>query len=152
MNRHRLFRVFLLFAVAYVFLAAQDEQSNSGTPKFNRKEVMVPMRDGVHLQTAIFTPVDQNEPLPILLLRTPYGVPAKSEELEKAAGLQALIPDGYVFVYQNLRGRFKSEGTFRISTTPPDKTDPKATSESSDAYDTIDWLVRTSPTTTVRLA
>jgi uncharacterized protein len=145
MNRHRLFRVFLLFAVAYVFLAAQDEQSNSGTPKFNRKEVMVPMRDGVHLQTAIFTPVDQNEPLPILLLRTPYGVPAKSEELEKAAGLQALIPDGYVFVYQNLRGRFKSEGTFRISTTPPDKTDPKATSESSDAYDTIDWLVKNIP-------
>jgi len=145
MNRHRLLWLCLLFAVAYMFLAAQEEQPNSGTPKFNRKEVMVPLRDGVHLQTAIFAPVDQRTPLPILLLRTPYGVPEKSEELEKAPGLQALISDGYIFVYQNLRGRFKSEGTFRISTTPPDNADPKATSESSDAYDTIDWLVKNIP-------
>ena len=145
MTRHKLAWLCLLFAVAFIFLAAQDEQPNPGTPKFNRTEVMVPMRDGVHLQTAIFTPVDQNGPLPILLLRTPYGIPGKSQELEKSPGLQALVPDGYIFVYQNLRGRFKSEGNFRISTTPPDKSDPKATSESSDAYDTIDWLVKNVP-------
>ncbi|MBV8052972.1 MAG: CocE/NonD family hydrolase, partial [Acidobacteriaceae bacterium] len=142
MNRNRWVWLCLLCAVAFILLAAQNEHPTSGTPKFNRNEIMVPMRDGVHLQTAIFTPVDQHGPLPILLLRTPYGVPEKSEELEKAAGLQALIADGYILVYQNLRGRFQSEGTFRISTTPPDKTDPKATSESSDAYDTIDWLVK----------
>jgi uncharacterized protein len=134
----------LLFALLCIFLSGQENQP-AGAPRFKRNEVMVPMRDGVHLQTAIFAPVDQREPLPILLLRTPYGIPDKSENLEKNSGLQTLMQDGYIFVYQNLRGRFKSEGTFRISTTPPDKTNPKATSESSDAYDTIDWLVKNVP-------
>jgi uncharacterized protein len=145
MKRNRAALLFLLIAILCIFVAARQTQPTPAAPKFNHKEVMVPMRDGIRLQTAIFIPADQREPLPILLLRTPYGVPEKSEELEKSAGLQALIADGYVFVYQNLRGRFKSEGTFRISTTPPDKSDPKATSESSDAYDTIDWLVKNVP-------
>jgi len=134
----------LCFLVAFLLIAAQAPQPQAGA-RFNYTEVMVPVRDGVHLQTAIFTPTDQHEPLPILLLRTPYGVPDRSDDLEKSPGLKALIADGYIFVYQNLRGRFKSEGTFHISTAPPDRSNPKATSESSDAYDTIDWLVKNVP-------
>ncbi|MDX6459005.1 MAG: uncharacterized protein QOE55_2702, partial [Acidobacteriaceae bacterium] len=83
------------------------------------QEFMVPMRDGVHLQTVVITRRDQTQPLPILLTRTPYGVPTQ-EEFDKAAAKNGaewlptnwkeLAADGYIFVRQNLRGRFKSEG------------------------------------------
>ena len=85
---------------------------------------MIPMRDGVHLQTVILTPVKQKEPLPILLQRTPYGVPEKAPET-MLPYLQELSEDGYIFVFQNLRGRFKSEGVFLISS-QADLKDPKA--------------------------
>ena len=72
---------------------------------------MIPVRDGVHLETVIQTPVDQHEPLPILLRRTPYGVPDKPPE-QMPPARKELAQDGYIFVIQNLRGRFKSEGVF----------------------------------------
>ena len=120
--------------------SAKEKPSN---PAFKLKEVMVPMRDGVHLQTMLVTPVKQAEPLPILLLRTPYGVPTKiSDPLPPS--LREFNKDGYIFVYQNLRGRFKSEGTFNLSSAV-DLNDPKSTNETNDGYDTIDWLVKNVP-------
>jgi putative CocE/NonD family hydrolase len=101
---------------------------------------MIPVRGGVHLQTVILTPVDQKEPLPILFRRTPYGVPEKAPE-QMPASWKELAQDGYIFVIQNLRGRFKSEGVFNLSS-QVDLKDPKATSETTDAYDSIDWLVK----------
>ena len=70
---------------------------------------MIPVRDGVHLQTAILTPIDQKGPLPILFRRTPYGVPDRAPE-QMPSSLKEFAQDGYIFVIQNLRGRFKSEG------------------------------------------
>jgi putative CocE/NonD family hydrolase len=105
---------------------------------------MIPMRDGVHLQTVILTPRDQKQPLPILLRRTPYGVPDKPDSLEHSTSMKELVNDGYIFVVQNLRGRFKSEGTFALSSRV-DLNNPKATNETTDAYDTIDWLVKNVP-------
>ena len=117
------------------------------------QEFMVPMRDGVHLQTAVITRRDQSQPLPILLTRTPYGVPTQ-EEFDKAAAehgaewlptnWKELAADGYIFVFQNLRGRFKSEGVF-LMTERYDPNDPKQANETNDAYDTIDWLVKNVP-------
>lgn len=104
---------------------------------------MIPVRDGVHLQTAILTPVDQPGPLPILFRRTPYGVPEKPLELMPAS-LKELAQDGYIFVIQNLRGRFKSEGKFDL-TSRVDLNDPKATNETTDAYDSIEWLLKNVP-------
>ncbi len=104
---------------------------------------MIPVRDGVHLQTVIITPVDQKEPLPILFRRTPYGVPDKLPA-EMPASIKELAQDGYIFVIQNLRGRFKSEGVFNLSS-QVDLNDPKATNETSDAYDSIEWLVKNVP-------
>ncbi len=101
------------------------------------------MRDGVHLQTVILTPIDQKGPLPILLERTPYGIPDTAPE-KMPPSWKELAQDGYIFVMQNLRGRFKSEGTFKLSTYV-DLNDPKATNETTDAYDTIDWLVKNVP-------
>lgn len=104
---------------------------------------MIPVRDGVHLQTVILIPIDQKGPLPVLFRRTPYGVPEKAPT-ELPASLKELSKDGYIFVIQNLRGRFKSEGVFKLSS-QVDLADPNATNETTDAYDSIDWLIKNVP-------
>ena len=110
------------------------------------REVMVPMRDGIHLQTVIMTPADQKGPLPILMSRGPYGVPDKAYP-ETPVALRALAADGYIFVMQNIRGRFKSEGTFSLSDDVT-VTPGQGTIETRDAYDTIDWLLKNVPNNT----
>jgi putative CocE/NonD family hydrolase len=104
---------------------------------------MVPVRDGIKLETVIFTPTNARGPLPILFRRTPYGVPSDASSAGQGS-LSELARDGYIFVVQNLRGRFGSEGTFELSS-QADLENPKATSETTDAYDTIDWLVKNVP-------
>ncbi len=136
-----------MIAQALKGMAAPAGQSPSQQappkPLFKFQQAMVPMRDGVHLQTVILTPIDQKEPLPILLQRTPYGVPAKAPT-EIPPSMKELAKDGYIFVIQNLRGRFQSEGVFKLSSYV-DLNDPKATNETTDAYDTIGWLVKNIP-------
>ncbi len=136
--------VFVLVTAALIFSSAQQQEAPLPA-KFTRTEVMIPMRDGVHLQTAIFAPIGQSDPLPILLLRTPYGIPENDQGLQKSPAYHELVADGYIFVFQNLRGRFKSEGKFNMSSAPEDKSNPRSTSEGTDAYDTIDWLVKNVP-------
>ena len=117
-----------------------------GEAALHPQEVMIPVRDGVHLQTAILTPCPSpmtRSPLPILFRRTPYGVPEKPPE-QMPSSLKELAQDGYIFVIQNLRGRFKSEGVFNLSSWV-DLNDPKATNETTDAYDSIEWLVKNVP-------
>lgn len=110
---------------------------------FTRTEVMVPMRDGARLQTVIFTPRHASGRLPILLTRTPYGVP-QNEQVLVSGNFDELIDDGYIFVMQNLRGRFKSEGQW-VMQRPPCQTKTACVDESTDAYDTIDFLVKNVP-------
>lgn len=154
MTRKRLSISLLCFVAALLFTpavvraqqatAAQPAaQQTAAKPLFYWQQVMVPMRDGVHLQTVILTPVDQNGPLPILLQRTPYGVPDKAPTTMPPS-IKELAQDGYIFVFQNLRGRFQSEGVFLLSSNV-DMNDPKAVNETTDAYDTIDWLVKHVP-------
>ncbi len=131
-----------LFVTSLVAFGQADSQK-SQAPAFKWQETMIPMRDGVHLQTVILTPVNQSAPLPILLERTPYGVPAKAPT-SLSSSMKELAQDGYIFVFQNLRGRFKSEGVFNLSS-QVDLANPKSTSETIDAYDTIDWLVKNVP-------
>jgi len=105
----------LLPLVLLAIAVAQENPSQTPSkPPFKLQEVMIPVRDGVHLQTAILKPVDQQGPLPILFRRTPYGVPEKPLE-QIPASLKVLAQDGYIFVIQNLRGRFKSEGKFDLT-------------------------------------
>jgi putative CocE/NonD family hydrolase len=108
---------------------------------FEKQEVMIAMRDGVHLRTLIFTPKDQAEPLPILFNRTPYGVGQTTSDDVNRRYID-FVKDGYIFVRQDIRGRFASEGQFAMNRSPRDKRDPKAIDESTDTYDTIDWLVK----------
>jgi uncharacterized protein len=143
-----LVRLFQRFSLIFLFLAiplvAQETPTQTPSkPLFKLQEVMIPVRDGVHLQTAILTPIDQQGALPILFRRTPYGVPEKPPE-QMPPSMKELAADGYIFVIQNLRGRFKSEGTFNLSSWV-DLNDPKATNETTDAYDSIEWLVKNVP-------
>jgi len=136
----RVTRLVVSLTVACVLLGAGVAWGES---PFQYQEIMVPMRDGVRLQTVILTPIRHKEPLPILLQRTPYGVPGKAPETVPDS-LRELSEGGYIFVFQNLRGRFKSEGVFALSFRV-DLNNPKAVNETTDAYDTIDWLVKNVP-------
>jgi len=106
---------------------------------FEKSEAMIPMRDGVKLHTVIFTPKDRTGPLPILFERTPYGVP--SDERRATLSFEFLIDDGYILAFQDIRGRFKSEGEFVMQRPPRNRADRNAIDESSDAYDSIGWMV-----------
>jgi len=138
---------FIVPLLLTVVSVAQQPPQPAPKPLFKLQEVMIPVRDGVHLQTVILTPIgisnDQQGPLPILFRRTPYGVPEKPPE-QMPSSMKELAQDGYIFVIQNLRGRFKSEGVFNL-TSWVDLNDPKATNETTDAYDSIDWLVKNVP-------
>jgi uncharacterized protein len=108
---------------------------------FQRREEMIRMRDGVRLYTLIFTPSNQTENLPIIIQRTPYGISGiTSDSISRE-----LAADGYIFVYQDIRGRFKSEGEFMMDRPPRGTNTIKPVDESTDTYDTIDWLVKNVP-------
>ncbi len=131
----------LVLAVASPFEA--QAQADSG-PIYDRTDAMIPMRDGVRLYTVLYTPRGLAGPLPILFRRTPYGVDHTPSPTAMDY-FKALARDGYVFAFQDIRGRFKSEGQFVMQRTPRDRRDANAIDEGSDAYDTMDWLVKNIP-------
>jgi putative CocE/NonD family hydrolase len=131
-----------LFALLLLALAASLHAQDKTGLAFTRRNEMITMRDGVKLHTAIHLPIESKDPLPIIIIRTPYNCERKSP-LEQYT--RDLAKDGYIFVFQDIRGKFKSEGTFDMIRAPRDKNDPKAIDESSDTYDTIDWLVKNLP-------
>jgi putative CocE/NonD family hydrolase len=135
--RYTITRFFILVLSHFCFLASSARQTED---KYNRKEIMIPMRDGIKLNTLIFTPKDQSAPLPFLLTRTPYGV-SNNLSPEKNQYIKDMAEDGYIFVFQDIRGRYKSEGKFEMQRFNRNKKDPKAIDESSDTYDTFDWLL-----------
>ncbi len=118
--------------------AARDTADT--TSAFAETEVMVPMRDGVRLHTLIYTPKNRTGDLPILFNRTPYGIAGIGDALGSPS-LADLVSDGYIFVFQDIRGRFGSEGQFVMLRPRRDPKNPKAVDESTDAYDTIAWLL-----------
>jgi uncharacterized protein len=122
-------------------LAELSAQNLTATdPQFTQTEAMVPTRNGAKLYTRIFVPKDAHESLPILMLRTPYGIDGRAERQFKTY-LSDLVKDGYIFVYQDIRGRYKSEGTFEMTRAPRNPALPKDVDEASDTYDTIEWLL-----------
>jgi putative CocE/NonD family hydrolase len=139
MRRTLIVGLFTFVVLTLLANVAWSQQSVT-TPAFTFEEVMIPMRDGVRLQTVILTPTDKKGPLPILFRRTPYGVPS-GPLAQVPVQSKELAEDGYIFVIQNLRGRFKSEGVFKL-TSQVNLSDPASTNETTDAYDSIDWLIK----------
>jgi len=119
--------------------------------KYKKTSVMIPMRDGVKLYTAIVTPVDINKDLPILIQRTPYGANSGLPEdniifsPSPRFAYYNMSQDGYIFVFQDIRGKYKSEGDMQIHQPLIHLNQKGAIDESTDTWDTIDWLVKNIP-------
>ena len=136
----------LPFATAALLDAGLLLAQASPDTSWSRREEMIPMRDGIRLKTYIVTP-RQGEPLPILLERTPYGAGGSARNFPGAH--RFLAADGYVFVFQDIRGRPESEGEYLMNR--PLRTDSVGVDEATDTYDTIDWLVKNLPNTNGRV-
>ena len=107
---------------------------------YSKTEVMIPMRDGVSLFTIVYEPKEQSEKHPILLVRTPYSIaPYGLDNYREQLGPSVLFDeDGFIFVFQDVRGKYRSEGEFVVMRPyRPEDT----TNESTDNYDTIEWLI-----------
>ena len=113
-------------------------------PEYAFTQVMIPSRDGVKLNTAIYAPKNQAGPLPFMFIRTPYGAPGAGSS--PVRGYPELAAEQYIFVVQDIRGRYKSEGQF-VMQRPPRIVDGPGPSidESTDAFDTIEWLLKNVP-------
>ena len=114
---------------------------------YTKHEYRIPMRDGVRLFTRVYVPKDNSQPWPIILTRTPYALkPYGADNYNDAAGsFRTLAGDKFILVTQDVRGRYGSEGEYvHVRPFNPRK-GPKDIDESSDTYDTIDWLVKNVP-------
>jgi uncharacterized protein len=113
---------------------------------FEKRDAMIPMRDGIKLHTEIYVPKHAGEPLPFIFERTPYGLRDDDKGFTRRFGsYQEMIPEGFIFVFEDIRGRYRSEDQFVMFRDPRDKKDPHAIDESTDTYDTIDWLLKNVP-------
>jgi uncharacterized protein len=139
---------FILLILLFLpfFGAAQQPRGIDYSTYFKKTSAMIPMRDGVKLYTEIYSPVNATEPLPILMNRTPYGIASADKGVSSMIYRYAdMVPAGYIFVFQDIRGRYGSEGKFVMLHPIHDASDPKGIDEATDTYDTIDWLVKNAP-------
>jgi len=145
----RLIRLFLaLLLTIGAALSLHTQGLESVRARYTKQEVYVPMRDGVRLYTAVYSPKDRSTDYPIMLSRTPYTIaPYGSDQYRSGIGPSTLFADeGFIFVYQDVRGRWMSEGDFEhMRPHQARKTGPKDVDESTDTYDTIEWLLKNVP-------
>jgi uncharacterized protein len=116
------------------------------TKRFSKTNVQIVMRDGAGLHTEIYAPLDQSGPLPIILVRSPYGLnPDKDGYSAWLREYPHLMKDGYIFAFQDTRGRGASTGHYVSLAPMRDKAAANSTDDSTDTYDTIDWIVKHVP-------
>ncbi len=145
-NRFALLKFFLilqLVSLAQALAQTAADDSLYVRQNFTKREVYIPMRDGVRLFTSIYVPKDSSKKYPIIMMRTPYSVAPYGEEAYRTVLTPvSLMREGYIFVYQDVRGRYMSEGEFvNVRPNIPGNA-TKDIDESSDTYDTIEWLVK----------
>jgi uncharacterized protein len=136
-----------LFSVSIFAQAPQTSPTSLAEyikANYTKREVLIPVRDGVKLFTAIYEPKDKSQKYPILMNRTPYTVsPYGAENYKASLGPNELFAkEGYIFVYQDVRGRWMSEGIFEDVRPDIDNKTNKDIDESTDTFDTIDWLIK----------
>ncbi len=132
-----------------ITIYAQDKPELYLKKNYSKREYRIPMRDGKTLFTAVYSPKDTTFTYPILIRRTPYSVGPYGEDKYGTYRTDAwhhLAKEGFIFVFQDVRGRFMSEGEY-VNMRPhiPDKKGSKDVDESSDTYDTIEWLINHIP-------
>jgi putative CocE/NonD family hydrolase len=143
-------KIYLLFILAITCCQNLLAQSDYVKEHFTKKEVYITMRDGKKLFTAIYIPKDASakNKYPIMMQRTCYSVAPYGEDKYpvRLGPSETIMKEGYIFVYQDVRGRWKSEGTWTNMTPVIDnKKSKNDVDEGSDTYDTIDWLVKNTP-------
>jgi putative CocE/NonD family hydrolase len=135
-----------LFVNTNLFAANIDIDTIYLLEHYSKAEYQIPMRDGVKLYTIIYSPKDSSIKYPILLNRTPYNIAPYGIDMKFTfrRGLSpAFLREGYIFVFQDVRGRFMSEGIFQHMTPfIDDKKSKNDVDEGSDAYDTMEWLIK----------
>lgn len=133
-----------LLAVAFVNPVRSYAQDTHAEDRFHKSGVMIPVRDGVKLYTEIYTPLQVGEDLPIIFMRTPYRVADPNGGFTRYfnSTFRELAKRGYIFAVQDARGRHRSEGRFEWNRPVRHRNDPSAIDASTDAYDSIDWLVK----------
>lgn len=138
----------ILFFVSHV---ATGFAQTDTVATLTKKTYMIPMRDGVKLFTVVLSPTNYRSPVPVLIERTPYGadLPLKEDSTIKVDRLPAyynvMLKEGYIMVFQDMRGKFKSEGSFEMNRPLYHQADKTKTDESTDAWDTVDWLIKNLP-------
>jgi len=133
----------------YIFLLLLTTSASKAQEitTYTKKIYMIPMRDGVKLYTVVLSPLNNTKPLPILIRRTPYGADISDSTVSLAFfhGSSNMASEGYIFVIQDVRGKYKSEGTMVIHQPLIHATKKGAVDESTDTYDAIDWLIKNIP-------
>jgi len=135
-------------SIALLACALSAQEGYDLKVNYTKSEYMVPMRDGIKLFTIVYAPKDASQAHPFLLHRTPYSsAPYGADAYRNRLGPSPdFAKEGYIFVYQDVRGQFKSEGEFTVMRPiKPNKRTASDTDESSDVYDTIDWLLKNIP-------
>lgn len=135
----------LVLPAAVAPVQAQAARTADRLSGYVAQDVMIPMRDGVRLHAQIWRPATSTAKLPIMMTRSPYGFTAEriDRALAKGGSYGELAQDGFIFVFQDIRGRFGSEGEF--VNLRPARTAANGIDEATDTYDTIDWLVKNLP-------
>lgn len=143
--RHTILFGITMFLVSSVFLAQETFDIQAS---YTKEEFMIPMRDGVKLFTQVYMPKDKSQKYPILLFRTPYSIRYYGPDNYRSylGPNRDYAREGFIFVYQDVRGKFRSEGEFVVMRPHRKvKRGPRDTDESSDTYDTIEWLLKNVP-------
>jgi putative CocE/NonD family hydrolase len=142
-------RVLLLALALTLGVPAQEtDDTKDVREEYTKYEFEIPMRDGLKLFTAVYVPKDSSRTYPIMLERTPYGVdPYGTDRYPSHLGpSDDFQHSGYIFAYQDVRGRYMSDGTWEeMRPFKPQKSGAKDFDESTDTWDTIDWLVKNIP-------
>ncbi|HET6837569.1 MAG TPA: CocE/NonD family hydrolase, partial [Gemmatimonadales bacterium] len=132
-----------LRSLALVIVASGTASSWAQAPSdYSCRFARVPVRDGIHLNTSICEPRGAHGPLPFLLTRTPYGIAGDTTVRQD---YRFFARDGYIFVFQDIRGRYGSEGQFIMQRPPRASSDTAGVDESTDTYDTVTWLLKNVP-------
>lgn len=138
------YRILWVMLLLFIISPTQAQDSTySVQDHYTKMEVDIPMRDGIKLHTTIYSPKDTSEEYPILMQRTPYSSRPYGEGQfrQKIGPNEFLMKEGYIIVYQDVRGRWMSEGQYdNMRAFIPNKKGDQ-TDEASDTYDTIEWLI-----------
>lgn len=141
----RSFSIILFFLTGFLFSSVIAQDNGYMRANYDKFEYNIPMRDGIKLFTIVYVPKDKSKKYPILMNRTCYSASGYANFNTYGQPSSFLVRDGYIIVYQDVRGRYMSEGEFNNMTpniAGNDIKNKKEIDESSDTYDTIEWLLK----------